>query len=70
MSSLKIDGDVNKELCHLDARERVAVVRVHVAADCLGQCAPNLYVLHIVCVEFLLEQSIARIIRMHNVPSQ
>ena len=53
MRSLEIDGDVDKELCHLDAGERVAVVGVHVAADCLGQSAPNLNVLHIVCVEFL-----------------
>lgn len=53
MRIFKIDCNVDKELCHLGAGERVAVVGFHVAADGLGQGAPNFDVLHVVFVEFL-----------------
>ena len=53
MRLLKIYSDVDKELSHLCAGEGVAVVRVHVAADGVGQGAPYLDVLDVVFVELL-----------------
>ena len=53
MCTLKINSNVDKELGHLGAGEQVTVVGFHVATDGIGQCAPDLNVLHVVCVELL-----------------
>ena len=53
MHILKVDCNVNKELRHLCAGKGVAVVGFHVAANGLGQRAPNFDVMYVVFVELL-----------------